>query len=322
MPAVLAAVAILVTAGFTVALTGVAGARVAVVADGRARYLMPWGRSVGDLLSRTGITLEPGDAVSPGVTEPVKPGMVVVVERAVPVTVLADGRRIEVRSAGMYVKDAVAQAGMIASAQDLLYPSPEAELEPGMTIAVARVKEEVVTRRVQVPFQVQKREDGNLELGTSKVIQQGKPGLKEVVLKLVRLDGKLLKTLVVGERMLQQPVAQVVALGTCGVISRGGQTIRFKKAMDVVATAYTPGPESTGASADGYTATGLRAGYGVIAVDPRVIKLGSRVYVEGYGFAVAGDTGGAIKGARIDVCFESKSEALRWGRRKVRVYLL
>lgn len=70
------------------------------------------------------------------------------------------------------------------------------------------------------------------------------------------------------------------------------------------------------------TATGIMPRRGVIAVDPRVIPLGSQLYVEGYGLGVAADTGGVIKGKRIDIFLESKSECLEWGRRKVTVYLL
>lgn len=97
--------------------------------------------------------------------------------------------------------------------------------------------------------------------------------------------------------------------------SRG---ISCTKTFTVEATAYCPCARCCGKS-DGITATGMRAGKGVIAVDPRVIPLGSRVYVTGYGAAVAADTGGAIRGNRIDVCFPSHGKALRWGRRTVQI---
>lgn len=69
-----------------------------------------------------------------------------------------------------------------------------------------------------------------------------------------------------------------------------------------------------------YTATGEFLHYGIAAVDPNVIPLGTNLYVEGYGQALAADTGGAIKGNRIDLAFESHQEALNWGRRGVNVY--
>lgn len=90
----------------------------------------------------------------------------------------------------------------------------------------------------------------------------------------------------------------------------------------MLATAYDPGPRSCGDSADGVTAIGLKAGRGVVAVDPRIIDLGSRVHVEGYGPAIAGDVGGAIKGKRIDLGYDTYEEALVFGRRMVRVHIL
>jgi 3D (Asp-Asp-Asp) domain-containing protein len=96
---------------------------------------------------------------------------------------------------------------------------------------------------------------------------------------------------------------------------------RYKRIVTMESTAYEPGPTSCGNSS-GNTAIGLQAGYGVVAVDPGVIELGTRLFIEGYGYAVAGDTGGAIKGNIIDLCFETLDECYKWGRREVKVYVL
>ena len=89
--------------------------------------------------------------------------------------------------------------------------------------------------------------------------------------------------------------------------------------LTVEATAYTADCEGC----SGITATGIdlrnNRNAKVIAVDPNVIPLGSTVHVEGYGTAIAGDTGGAIKGNRIDVHMPTTEEALEWGRRTVNV---
>lgn len=92
------------------------------------------------------------------------------------------------------------------------------------------------------------------------------------------------------------------------------------RTITVTATAY--GPDCTGCT--GKTAIGLdaRSGQKIIAVDPRIIPLGSKVYVEGYGYAIAGDTGGAIKGNRIDVLFPSEAAAKSYGVQQVNVTIL
>lgn len=90
--------------------------------------------------------------------------------------------------------------------------------------------------------------------------------------------------------------------------------------MTMLATAYCP--RGCCGSAHGRTATGRHAEYGIVAVDPRVIPLGTALYVDRYGFAIAADTGRKIKGARIDLCFPTHRESSRFGRRIVRVLVL
>ncbi len=94
------------------------------------------------------------------------------------------------------------------------------------------------------------------------------------------------------------------------------------KEIVVSASAFT----ATCNGCSGVTSTGINLKRNpdvkVIAVDPKVIPLGTKVYVEGYGYAVAGDTGSAIKGNKIDVFFSSKSEAYKWGRKSVKVKIL
>ncbi|MFL6518353.1 MAG: 3D domain-containing protein, partial [Bacillus sp. (in: firmicutes)] len=92
------------------------------------------------------------------------------------------------------------------------------------------------------------------------------------------------------------------------------------KEMYVSATAYSP-EESGSITALGYNIR-KHPNMKLIAVDPSVIPLGKKVWVEGYGVAIAGDTGGAIKGHKIDVLVPSISKALQWGRRTVKVIIL
>lgn len=92
----------------------------------------------------------------------------------------------------------------------------------------------------------------------------------------------------------------------------------YKSCVAMEASAYLP----TDGNGAGITATGTRAQRGVVAVDPNVIPLGTKVYIPGYGVAVAADTGGAIRGHKIDLCMESYGEAINFGRRAVSVYIL
>ena len=127
-------------------------------------------------------------------------------------------------------------------------------------------------------------------------------------------------------RVVRFPRAKVVAEGvgdysTLATVARRGMTgtIRMAdSALTMIATAYTA--ECFGCS--GTTATGRPAGHGIVAVDPRYIPLGTHLYIPGYGRALAGDTGGAIQGNRIDLGFESNRDAMTFGRRAIVVYVV
>lgn len=94
----------------------------------------------------------------------------------------------------------------------------------------------------------------------------------------------------------------------------------YSKVLTMNATSYTDDPAENGGYSTTRMGTPLR--YGVVAVDPSVIPLGTRLYIEGYGYAVAEDTGGAIKGNKIDLCYTDRTKASAFGRRNVKVYIL
>lgn len=90
------------------------------------------------------------------------------------------------------------------------------------------------------------------------------------------------------------------------------------------ATGYYPGPECTHPFTDGFTATGDVAGRGCIAIDDKTgpLKMGQKVWIEGYGLGKCNDRGSTIKGWKIDLCFETYEEAKKWGRKLIKVYII
>jgi 3D (Asp-Asp-Asp) domain-containing protein len=117
---------------------------------------------------------------------------------------------------------------------------------------------------------------------------------------------------------------------TARIVYKGGPSYKERKVDDLVedgtmamlATGYSDHPKSTAPYDDGVSALGLPAGYGLVAVDPQVIPLGTRLYVEGYGYGIAADVGGGINGRQIDLCFDSHQDALFFGRQWVKVHIL
>jgi 3D (Asp-Asp-Asp) domain-containing protein len=154
----------------------------------------------------------------------------------------------------------------------------------------------------------------------------GKPGESLVTWRVYYRNGKEIRRVKVREQVLEPPQPRIYEIGVHGhIASRGavGRSGAFRtaKVLEMHASAYTP-HRSGGGTGTGRTATGLPAGYGLVAVDPRVIPLGTVLYIEGYGMAIAADTGRAIRGRKIDLCFATRQQAIQFGRRTVRVHLL
>jgi 3D (Asp-Asp-Asp) domain-containing protein len=149
--------------------------------------------------------------------------------------------------------------------------------------------------------------------------EHGTPGEVVRTYEVFFKDGKpVSKKLINMDRIEPEPV--LFLMGSSGYPSSRHEWVRGK-VLTMSATAYDPSA-GRGKRATFRTANGMKAGYGKVAVDPRVIPLGTMLYVEGYGFAIAADTGGAIKGMKIDLGMPTYREAMKFGRKKVVVHVL
>ncbi len=283
--------------------------------DGKVLHHKTLKRTVGEALTEAGVQVNSCDKVNPDADEMVKDGMLVVVERAFPVYVVADGSVKTIHTTRTSVRDVIELASLSLEEKDKVTPSLDSMVGPGSEIRVVRVTEETIKEQFSIPVAGERKPDSSLVKGQQRVVREGSPGEGERKIKVVYEDGKEVSRKTIMEQVLRPAVSRVVAYGTTSSISRGGNNIRYRKSLQVMSTAYGP-------SAGSFTATGHRVARGIVAVDPRVIPLGSRVYVDGYGHARALDVGGAIKGNRIDVFFPSEADCRRWGVRSVKVYIL
>ncbi len=163
------------------------------------------------------------------------------------------------------------------------------------------------------------KDDPETEAGVETILEEGADGKKTRIIKTTFYEGKEYSKDVV-ETELTPAKDRIISRGT-KIIWKTLDTpegeVRYWKKMRVYATHY----DSRCPGCNDWTAIGMRAGFGVIAVDPKVIKLRSKVYIPGYGQAVAGDTGGAIKGNIIDLGFEDAKTA-GWRAKFVDIYLI
>lgn len=247
------------------------------------------------------------------------------------------------------VKDVLHAFGIGLTALDRTFPALNDPVYHGQSIRVTRVRTEEKTRTIEVAPSVRYRPTSAIPAGQQKTENAGVAGTVEVSERVWFKDGAVSGREVLARKTIREPQDKVVAIGARAhylpgkipyhnryakayslaaragsprdrVMSHETQTLRPVRSMVLTATGYSPDPRENG----GYTvtATGLPISYGAAATDPRVIPLGTKLYIEGYGYAFACDVGGAIKGNRIDLAYDSYREANTKGRKKVRVWIL
>ena len=271
-------------------------------------------KDVGLLLDEQGIKLNAADEISYPLATPLEDDMIISITRAFPVTVITDGKELVVNTTPATVDAVLKKAEVALNPEDKVLPALAERLDAARQIVVNRITTEDIAEDEELAFVTERRGDDSLDKGTTKLLTKGQAGLERKIIKITYEDGREVGREEVKRELLKEPVPQVIAYGTRSTVSRGGQDLRFSRSLHVTATAYS----HTG----NRTRTGTWPGVGTIAVDPKVIPLGSRLYVDGYGQGKALDIGSAIKGNRIDVFLDTEAEAERWGRKNVKVYVL
>ncbi|MGD6804845.1 ubiquitin-like domain-containing protein [Rossellomorea vietnamensis] len=292
--------------------------------------------TIKELLSDEKIEIGEHDKINVGLDEEVTEETKVEIAPAFPVKLVDGGSEKAAWSTSTTVADFLKQQGITLTDEDRVEPNLDTAVKANDVINVVRV--EKVTDVVEEPkdFAVVTRQDSDLTKGKEEVVQAGQQGLIEKKYEVVKENGKEVSRKLVSEKTVKESQDKIVSVGTKVLIAQVSRGSSSSSAQTTSASAPSSGGKEFYVSSTAYTgscngcsgitATGinLRANPGVkvIAVDPSVIPLGTKVYVDGYGYAVAADTGGAIKGNKIDVFFPSKSEAYRWGRKQVKIKIL
>lgn len=197
-----------------------------------------------------------------------------------------------------------------------VYPPLETKITDGMIIHVLARKSFLSREEVEVPFGTQVINDAEMAFGAKKVEKEGVKGKDLVTYENITRPGREQK-IELDRQRIAEPVNEIVRQGVAQSILTPDGYVKYKKKIYGEATAYT-----WGGGATGHTSIGLWPKRGIVAVDPRVIPYYTKLYIPGYGMAIAGDTGGAIVGTRIDLFMDSLHECYQWGRRGVEIYIL
>ena len=254
------------------------------------------------------------------------------------IRVNADGESTDITMLDGTVDMALTFAGVTLGAQDEMNVKASDAVYDGLVINVDRVMLRQRTESETVAFETENQFTYDLKPGESKVIQKGENGTTEYVYEERFVNGTLDKTTKVSETVVKEPVKEIVQKGRLAPgatmsplpydieLDKNGVPVHYSKVYTGSATAYTNDRGLCGTT----TSIGLKAQVGVVAVDPKVIPYGTELYIVScdgsyvYGYAIAGDTGGAMRAgtAIVDLFMNTYEDCVDFGRRNCNLYVI
>jgi 3D (Asp-Asp-Asp) domain-containing protein len=292
--------------------------------DGLAMNLQSSQATIADVLHEAGVALGPADEISPPPSTPVTAGMQIEVNHADSITLHIGGSTRVLYTHQETLEAALAEAGLTFGPDDRVEPSLDVAVTNGMDARLVRVSGREIEESEPVKHITVFRPDDSLS-GTQTRRVQGSDGVKVDVYTIRIEDGVELEKTWTRQYFEPEPVDTVIYYAPSALQSTGidPSQLQVSSTMRVYATWYNAASSGKAATDPSYgiTKSGSPVTKGIVAVDPSVIPLGTRLYIPGYGFAIAGDTGGGIKGNMIDLGFPD-GVSVDWNTSWTDVYIL
>lgn len=290
------------------------------------------------VLGQAGMKLSENDTYT---TEAVEGAESITIQRAQNITIHYHGQTMQTTSAGETAGELLQRLGLEMSGEDMVSHGLDEATYDGMEITIDSVITQQETYTAAIPHPVNYCMDATLPEGTEAVLLEGNDGELLYTADVTYINGIEAKRTVLSETVTEMPVTEIVGIGTgdtsetagmeaAPVIQDGyitlptGEVLTYTDTAAIRATAYT----HTDEGCDFITATGTTVRRGTVAVDPRYIPYGTRMFITSsdgsyvYGIAVAEDCGGAIKGDRMDLYMPTYEECREFGRRVCTIYFL
>ena len=325
-------VVLIIVAALSLGIYIYQGNEVTLDVDGEVTELVSYSNTVQELIETEEVNFSEKAFINVPLDSKIENNIKIIIRNPIPYTIEDRGVLLETTSLFKTVGEVLEDHQIELGEKDFTYPDLSEEIAPNTAIQISRVSEEIEILETVIPHGEQVVTNRDLDVGVMKTIQEGEDGLKRTYIKKEYINGVLLSETVDYEVVAVEPIDEIKEKGSRDVITTSRGATRFRNSITMNASAYDLSFESTGKRPGdryyGITASGTKVRPGVVAVDPRVIPLGTKLYIQSldgssdYGFAVAEDKGGAIKGNKIDLFFESAEQVRQFGRRKVKVYIL
>lgn len=288
------------------------------------------------VLQEAGVALSEDDIYT---TESVDGVSEITVQRSQTITVYYGDEVLQANSYGETLESLFVRLGIIVDDALVVSMPLDTMTYDGMQVNAAHSNESIESYTVEIPFEYAYCNDPTLPVGEEKVLVKGVPGQMLCTANVTFVNGEEVSRNVYQQTVITEPVSQLIAVGTgemvgqentAPIIGDGfivlptGEVLTYTRTDRFVATAYTKYDDGC----DETTANGAQVKWGVVAVDPKVVPYGTRMFIvtrDGsfvYGLATAEDCGGAIQNKRLDLYMPTLEEAFAFGVRDCIVYFL
>ena len=270
-----------------------------VTIDGQVKSYTSTAATLGEALWENGIEINDADRLQPPADTLLDKPLKVKLVRSQEVDIEYAGGGVKSRTAAETVGVALMEAGLPLQGLDYSVPAADEQIPEDGLIQVVRVKEELLLESEPIPFNTETQPVADLEIDNTMIVQGGQFGLNTKRVRVRYEDDIEISRQIEAEYISQEPQAEIIGYGT-QIVPRTANTpdgtIKYWRALSLYAVSYNV------TSNGGYgTATGIPLAKGVAAIDPRYIPYGTKMYVPGYGEALAADTGGGVIGRMIDL---------------------
>jgi len=255
------------------------------------------------------------DIIDVQMYDTISDNMEINITKALQIPVTADGETSAVTTLPVTVEELLKELEIEVGKDDIVEPAPDHMLKGEDHVYVKRVTKEYVEEDAVIEYEQVYSMDYNMAIGKTEVTQEGHDGLERRKYLVTYIDGKEAERSLEDVKVLEKKQDKIISYGM-GVLSGTPSGLQYKKKISgvrAVSYYYEGNPRG---------AYGLPCEYGTCAVDSSIIPLGSLLYIEGYGYAVANDVGSAIKGNTVDLYMEKHSQCMAWGARNVNVYII
>lgn len=272
-------------------------------------------RTAGQFFDANNIEYDEDAEVSCGRTDRISDEMIVKIILPVDISVTFDGRTVTYHTTARTAGDVIKENNIRLDEDDIVIPAAAETVSAGDEITIKRVEVRMEKSKEKISYDTLERPGYAVPIGRTRTTQKGRKGIRETTFKVTYVDDKEYSREKIKAEITRKPKDKIVEYGLAINMSVPEDLSYSRVYRGCRAVSYNY-------SETRYTASGRKCEYGVAAVDTGVFPFGTRLYVTGYGYAVAADRGSSIRGTAIDLYFDYRIQCVTWGAQSVDIYVL